>query len=450
MRKHLGWLALSLAGLLAVAGATQAMAQSYPSRPITLLVPAAAGGPTDAMARMVAESMGRTLNTQVVVENVGGAAGTIGMARVAKAAPDGYTVSVWHIAQATAPTLYDNLRYNVINDFDSIGRIADAPMTIVGKAKLEPKNASELIAWIKQKKSAVTYAHAGIGSASHLCSLMFMSAIDAQMTAVSYRGTGPAMTDLLGGQFDVMCDQTTTTAAQIREGKIKGYAATTRQRLAVLPDLPTLDEAGLKGFEVAAWHAMWAPRGLPAEVSKRLTERAAGGAEGPEGDGTPGRARRHPGAAATADAGGAGVASQGRGRQMVAGDQGVGREGDLTGKRDERRALPRVFDGAGAGEVCAPLANSPSNLPISVTPLVRRTSATADVSAASRGAAAPSTVKLAAGSVWNALWMRLPGLKSCTQAARPRSTSCDPLANACRVSSQKPSSLRVSVVVCEV
>jgi tripartite-type tricarboxylate transporter receptor subunit TctC len=221
MRKHLGWLTLPAAGLLAVAATTQALAQAYPSRPITLLVPAAAGGPTDAVSRMIAESMGRTLNAQVVVENVGGAGGTIGMARVAKAAADGYTVSVWHIAQATAPTLYENLRYNVINDFDSIGRIADVPMTIVGKANLEPKNAAELIAWVKQKKATATYGHAGVGSASHLCALMFMSALNAQMTGVSYRGTGPAMTDLLGGQFDMMCDQTTTTTAQIREGKIR-------------------------------------------------------------------------------------------------------------------------------------------------------------------------------------------------------------------------------------
>jgi tripartite-type tricarboxylate transporter receptor subunit TctC len=268
MRRHLGQLSLAI---LIAAGASQASAQSFPARPITLLVPAAAGGPTDAVSRMIAEAMGRTLNTQVVVENVGGAGGTIGMARVAKAPADGHTVSVWHIAQATAPTLYDNLRYNVINDFDSIGRIADVPMTIVGKANLEPKSASELIAWMKQKKATATNGHAGVGSASHLCALMFMSAVNTQSTGVSYRGTGPAMTDLLGGQFDWMCDQTTTTTAQIREGKIKGYAATTLKRLAVLPDLPTLDESGLKGFEVTAWHAMWAPRGLPAEVSKRLT-----------------------------------------------------------------------------------------------------------------------------------------------------------------------------------
>ena len=271
MGKVSRWLTSSIAlGMLAAAGATQALAQTYPSRPITVLVPAAAGGPTDAMARLIAESMGRTLGTQMVVENIGGAAGTIGMARVAKAAPDGHTVAVWHIAQATAPTLYDNLRDNVINVFDSIGRIADAPMTIVGKPNLEPKNATELIAWVKQKNKAATFAHAGVGSAAHLCSLMFLSALGTQATAVSYRGTGPAMTDLLGGQIDLLCDQTTTTAAQIKEGKIKGYAATTRERLAVLPDLPTLDEAGLKGFEVTAWHAMWAPRGLPAEVSHKL------------------------------------------------------------------------------------------------------------------------------------------------------------------------------------
>ncbi len=271
MRTRFGAFAAASVFWLSIAGATQASAQAYPSRAITLVVPAAAGGPTDAVARLIAESMSRTLGQQIVVENAGGAGGTIGMARVAKSAPDGYTISVWHIAQATAPSLYTNLRYNVIDDFDSIGRIADVPMTIVGKAALESKNIKELIAWLKDKKAAVTYAHAGIGSASHLCALMFMSAINTQLTAVSYRGTGPAMTDLLGGQFDVMCDQTTTTTAQITENKIKGYAVTTKQRLAVLPQLPTLDESGLKGFEVSAWHAMWAPKGLPADVAQKLS-----------------------------------------------------------------------------------------------------------------------------------------------------------------------------------
>jgi len=263
--------AVAIAAALISLGSAGAVAQTYPSKPITLVVPAAAGGPTDTVARMVADSMSRTLGQQVIVENAGGAGGTIGMARVAKSAPDGYTIAVWHIAQATAPALYDNLRYNVIDDFDSIGRITDVPMTIVGKAALEPKTAAELIAWIKRDPSMVTYAHACIGSASHLCAMTFMHATGTQkMTPLSYRGTGPAMTDLLGGQFDMMCDQTTTTTNQIKEGKIKGYAATTLARLKILPDLPTLDEVGLKGFEATAWHAMWAPKGVPADATAKL------------------------------------------------------------------------------------------------------------------------------------------------------------------------------------
>src|SRR5262245_28765135 len=263
---RLGVSLIAMAGIAAHASAQE----GYPARSVTVVVPAAAGGPTDAVARMIAESMSRSLGQQVVVENVGGAAGTIAMARVAKAPSDGYTLAVWHIAQAIAPALYDNLRYHVIDDFDSIGRITDVPMTIVGKANLEPKTAAQLIAWVRQKQDAVTYAHGGVGSAAHLCSLLFMDALKIKMTAVSYRGTGPAMTDLLGGVFDLMCDQSTTTTNQIREGKIKGYAATTKARLTVLPDLPTLDEAGLKGFEVTAWHAMWAPKGLPADVVAKL------------------------------------------------------------------------------------------------------------------------------------------------------------------------------------
>jgi len=269
MRRLLGAAAVAAATLWSVAN--PAAAQSYPTRPIALIVPAAAGGPTDAVSRLIAEAMSRTLGQQVVVENVGGAGGTIGMARLANAAPDGYTVGVWHIAQATAPSLYSNLRYNVIESFDSIGRIADVPMTIVGKSALQAKTINELIVWMKEKKTAATYGHAGIGSASHLCAMLLMSAINTQMTPVGYRGTGPAMTDLIGGQFDWMCDQTTTTTAQIKENKIKGYAATTKQRLKVLPDLPTLDESGLKGFEVTAWHAMWAPKGLPADVARKLS-----------------------------------------------------------------------------------------------------------------------------------------------------------------------------------
>jgi len=264
------WSLLAIAISTLFGAITPAAAQSFPSRPITLIVPAAAGGPTDAVGRMVAESMSATLGQQVVVENVGGAGGTIGMARVAKAPADGYTVIVWHIAQATAPALYDNLRYSVIDDFDSIGRIADVPMTLVSRSDLIMKDASELLTWMRLKQGGATYAHAGIGSASHLCAIMLMSATNTKMTAVSYRGTGPAMNDLIGKQFDLMCDQTTGTTNQIKGGTIKGYAVTTPQRLKVLPELPTLDEVGLKGFEVAAWHAMWAPKGLPADVSAKL------------------------------------------------------------------------------------------------------------------------------------------------------------------------------------
>jgi tripartite-type tricarboxylate transporter receptor subunit TctC len=262
---------IAFASIGVLLGIAPALAQPYPARPITIIVPAAAGGPTDTVARLVGESMGRTLGQQVIVENVGGAGGTIGMARVARSAPDGYTLAIWHIAQATAPSLYDNLSYNVLEDFSPIGRITDVPMTIVGKAALPQRTAAELIIWIKERQKAVTYAHAGIGSASHLCAMMFMSSTRTQMTPVSYRGTGPAMNDLLGGQFDVMCDQTTTTTNQIKEGRIKGYAVTTRERLKVLPELPTLDEVGLKGFEATAWHAMWGPKGVSPEVQGKLT-----------------------------------------------------------------------------------------------------------------------------------------------------------------------------------
>jgi tripartite-type tricarboxylate transporter receptor subunit TctC len=271
MRSTLTALAVAL-GLvvLQLPHAHEAAAQVYPSRPVTMIVPAAAGGPTDTVARLVADSMSRTLGQQVVVENIGGAGGTIGMARVSKAAPDGYTLAVWHVAQATAPALYDNLKYHVVDDFDPLGRITDVPMTVVGKPGLEPDKIGDLVTWLKAKGSAVTYGHAGIGSASHLCALMMMSAIGYQMTPLAYRGTGPAMNDLLGGQFDVMCDQTTNTTNQINAGKIKAYAATTPERLKILPNLPTMQEAGFKGFEASAWHAVYGPKGLPADVTQKI------------------------------------------------------------------------------------------------------------------------------------------------------------------------------------
>jgi tripartite-type tricarboxylate transporter receptor subunit TctC len=245
-------------------------AQTYPNKPITLVVPAAAGGPTDTVARLIAESMTRTLGQTVLVENIGGAGGTLGMARVAKAAPDGYTIAVWHIAQATAPSLYSNLKYDVVNDFDHIGRITDVPMTLVSKTGVPAKSVKELLDWIRAQQGKVTYGHAGIGSASHLCTLILMKELGIKMEGLSYRGTGPAMNDLIGGQFEFMCDQTTNTTNQIKDGKIKGYAVTTKDKVPSLPDLPTLDSTVLPGFEVSAWHAMWAPKGLPKEATDKL------------------------------------------------------------------------------------------------------------------------------------------------------------------------------------
>jgi tripartite-type tricarboxylate transporter receptor subunit TctC len=262
-----------LTGLAAVFATLPMMAlaqDAYPSKPITVVVPAAAGGPTDTVARLVSEAMGRTLGQTLVVENLGGAGGTVAMARVAKAAPDGYTLAVWHIAQATAPALYENMKYDVVKDFDHLGRIMDAPMTVVAKPQMEAKTIGDLITWIKAQGDKATYGHAGVGSASHLCAMMLEKELGVNMRGVAYRGTGPAMNDLLGGQFDVMCDQTTNTTNQIKDGKIKGYAVTTKVKVSSLPDLPPLDQAGLKGFEVSAWHALWAPKGLPKPVTDKL------------------------------------------------------------------------------------------------------------------------------------------------------------------------------------
>ncbi len=268
-RRHLLG-AAAMAALLPAAFSSAHAQSAYPNKQITLVVPAAAGGPTDTVARLMAELMGRTLGQTIIVENLGGAGGTVAMARVAKAAPDGYTVAVWHIAHATAPSLYDNLKYDVVNDFDHIGRITDVPMTVVAKAALAPNTIGELVTWMKQQGEKVTYGHAGVGSASHLCALMLMKELGTKMQGVPYRGTGPAMNDLLGGQFDVMCDQTTNTTNQIKDGKIKGYAVTTKTKVSSLPNLPPLDQSGVAGFEVSAWHALWAPKGLPQDITDKL------------------------------------------------------------------------------------------------------------------------------------------------------------------------------------
>ena len=245
-------------------------AQSYPTKPITMIVPFAAGGPTDTVARSVAAIMSKSLGQTVIVENVGGAGGNIGNEKVAKAAPDGYTTLLMHIGISTSATLYRNLRYNAVNDLEPIGMVTTVPMTFIAKKDFPPNNMKELIAYVKANKEKVSYANAGIGAASHLCGMLFMSAIETDVLTVPYKGTAPAMTDLLGGQVDFMCDQTTNTTSQIKGGKVKVYGVTSKTRVASLPDVPTMDEAGFKGFEVGIWHGFWAPKGTPKPIIDKL------------------------------------------------------------------------------------------------------------------------------------------------------------------------------------
>ncbi len=260
--------------IVTIATATVAItASAWPDRPITLVVPFAAGGPTDKVARDFAEALRKPLGgATVVVENVGGAGGTLGAARVAKAAPDGYTLLLFHIGMATTPSLYRKLGYDPVHDFEYLGLINDVPMTLIGKPTLPANSYAELAHWLSENKGKVNLANAGLGSASHLCGLMFQSSVKIDMTTVPYKGTAPAMTDLLGGQVDILCDQTTNTTSQIEAGKVKAFAVTTHKRLATpaLARLPTLDEAGLKGFYVSIWHGLYAPRGTPRAVLEQI------------------------------------------------------------------------------------------------------------------------------------------------------------------------------------
>jgi len=264
-------LAAMSAAISIVLGAGASSADTYPSRTITIVVPFSAGGPTDTVTRLVAESMQRTLGQQIIVENVSGAGGTLGTGRVARAEPDGYTLLVYHIGMATSATLYRKLAYDTKGDFAYIGLVTEVPMTLVARKDFPAKDLAELISYVKANKDKVTYANAGIGAASHLCGMLFMSAIETPLTTVPYKGTGPAMTDLIGGQVDFMCDQTTNTTSQIKGGKIKAYAVTSAKRLKALPDLPTAEEGGLKGFQVGIWHGLYAPKGMPDEAIAKLT-----------------------------------------------------------------------------------------------------------------------------------------------------------------------------------
>ena len=250
--------------------AQSALAQTYPTKVINMIVPFAAGGPTDTLGRNLAQALAKPLKQTVIIENVGGAGGNIGVTRAAKASPDGYTLLLHHIGMSTSLALYRTLQYNPLTDFEYIGLVADVPMTLIARGNFPPKDFKEFLTYIKANKDKLTYANAGLGAASHLCGLLFMTAIQTDFTTVPYKGTAPAMNDLLGGQVDFMCDQTTNTTGQIQGGKVKVYGVTSKTRVPSLPNIPTLDEQGLKGFEVAVWHAVYAPKGTPKPVVDKL------------------------------------------------------------------------------------------------------------------------------------------------------------------------------------
>jgi len=256
----------------------------YPSKPITIVVPFAAGGPSDKIARDLAEALRKPLGQTVIVDNTGGAGGTIGTAKVARATPDGYTLLVHHIGMATAPALYRKLNYKVPDDFETLGLINEAPSVLISNRSLSPNNFDELRKWLATKGGDVSLANAGLGSASHLCGLMIQSALKVKMTAVPYKGTAPAMNDLIGGQVDLMCEQATNAVPQIEGHKVKTFAQTGQHRLSlpVLKNVPTLAESGVPNFNVQVWHGLYAPKGTPPAVLAKLNAALRAALKDPE------------------------------------------------------------------------------------------------------------------------------------------------------------------------
>jgi tripartite-type tricarboxylate transporter receptor subunit TctC len=246
--------------------------QDFPSKPVTIMMPYAAGGPGDTITRIIGNGMTKVLGKQFLVENVGGAGGTIGSLKVAQATPgDGHYLLIMHFGHAANSALYPNLRYDPITDFEHIGLFAQSPMAFVAKKDFPAKDFKEFVAYLKANQSKIVHGHAGLGSASHMCGLSFLQAVDLKVTIVPYKGTAPALNDLVGGQFDFMCDQTDNIAQPVKAGMIKAYAVPTKTRLAVLPDLPTTAEMGMPNVTMDVWYGMWAPKGTPKPVVDKLS-----------------------------------------------------------------------------------------------------------------------------------------------------------------------------------
>ena len=261
----------SLAAAAAVTFASYAVAQDYPTQPITIVVPFSAGGPTDTVTRLIAEPMGKELGQNIVIQNVTGAGGTVAAGQVAKAQPDGYTVLMHHIGMSTAPTLYSSLPFDPLKDFATVGLVTEVPMTIIARKDFPANTLQEMVEYLKANADKVTLANAGVGAASQLCGMLFTKQIGVELTTVPYQGTGPALTDLIGGQVDIMCDQTTNTTGQILGGEVKAYAVTAEERLSNLPDVPTTAEAGLGDFQLRIWHGLYVPAGTDDAIVQKLS-----------------------------------------------------------------------------------------------------------------------------------------------------------------------------------
>jgi tripartite-type tricarboxylate transporter receptor subunit TctC len=263
-----------VAALALIAATAAAAAQTFPTRPITIVVPFAAGGPADAMARVMGDRMGRSLGQQIIVEDVAGAGGSVGVGRVVRAAPDGYTVGIGHWSTHVVNGAIYDLPYDLLKDLEPVARLPSNPQFIVSKKSVPARDLKELVAWIKANESRISAGTAGAGSASHVAGVYFQTITGTHFPFVPYRGTGPAMNDLIAGQIDLMVDQTSNSMAQVRAGSIKAYAVTAKERLASAPDIPTVDEAGVSGLYISVWYGLWVPKSTPKEIIAKLNAAA--------------------------------------------------------------------------------------------------------------------------------------------------------------------------------